>query len=221
MKQIKTRKKKMQEILKQEPTETNIYIYFFLTNNKLDNILKNLEETTITQNIPTLNQSKSKSSEEQLIEVLKYLIDTFNKEFWFLQENRALILESLINSKAAAELIHTQKYTNDNQHIEYFFNEFQKILISIFQQIIKETNNEKKLFLKRKDKKILKDQEKLYHFLKEICFCNNTSYHLIYLFDNNFSLQQIPFYSIQLDILLKNTYQLKKENQSFLNLILK
>ena len=40
MKQIKTRKKKMQEILKQEPTETNIYIYFFLTNNKLDNILK-------------------------------------------------------------------------------------------------------------------------------------------------------------------------------------
>lgn len=221
MKQIKTRKKKMQEILKQEPTETNIYIYFFLTNNKLDNILKNLEETTITQNIPTLNQSKSKSSEEQLIEVLKYLIDTFNKEFWFLQENRALILESLINSKAADELIHTKKYTNDNQHIEYFFNEFQKILISIFQQIIKETNNEKKLFLKRKDKKILKDQEKLYHFLKEICFCNNTSYHLIYLFDNNFSLQQIPFYSIQLDILLKNTYQLKKENQSFLNLILK
>lgn len=221
MKQIKTRKKKMQEILKQEPTETNIYIYFFLTNNKLDNILKNLEETTINQNIPNLNQSKSKSSEEQLIEVLKYLIDTFNKEFWFLQENRALILESLINSKAADELIHTKKYINDNQYIEYFFNEFQKILISIFQQIIKETNNEKKLFLKRKDKKILKDQEKLYHFLKEICFCNNNSYHLIYLFDNNFSLQQIPFYSIQLDILLKNTYQLKKENQSFLNLILK
>lgn len=221
MKQIKTRKKKMQDILKQEPTETNIYIYFFLINNKLDNILKNLEETTINQNIPTLNQSKSKSSEEQLIEILKYLIDTFNKEFWFLQENRALILESLINSKAADELIHTKKYINDNQYIEYFFNEFQKILISIFQQIIKETNNEKKLFLKRKDQKILKDQEKLYHFLKEICFCNNTSYHLIYLFDNNFSLQQIPFYSIQLDILLKNTYQLKKENQSFLNLILK
>ena len=211
----------MQDILKQEPTETNIYIYFFLINNKLDNILKNLEETTINQNIPTLNQSKSKSSEEQLIEILKYLIDTFNKEFWFLQENRALILESLINSKAADELIHTKKYINDNQYIEYFFNEFQKILISIFQQIIKETNNEKKLFLKRKDQKILKDQEKLYHFLKEICFCNNTSYHLIYLFDNNFSLQQIPFYSIQLDILLKNTYQLKKENQSFLNLILK
>lgn len=213
---LKKKKEKIKKILEEKYTETNIIIYFLLINHKLDNIIASLDDVIVIPEIANTIKKGYLTSEEQFVEMLKYIIDTFNNEFWFIRSNRNIILDCLINSKEAREILYSKKYLGDNQYIDYFFGLFQKMMVHSFQKIIIDSTIDMDMFLRESHLDSLRDEKKLYAVLKLICLCNCTSYQLIYLFDSNLDKRNKHFYTMQLEIILDRTYRLKNEALGFM-----
>ncbi len=214
---LKKKKEKIKKIIKNKYTETNIIIYFLLINHKLDNIIGNLDNIIVIPEIANTTKKGYLTSEEQLVVMLQYLIDTFNNEFWFIKVNRNIILDCLINSDEAKHLLYSKKYFGDNRYIDDFFAVFQRITTNILKKIINNSAVEVSDLLEDEQFKNLDDPKVLYHLLKLICLCNSTSYQLVYLFDTHYKKENQSFYTMQLEILLNRTCQLKNEALDFIN----
>ncbi len=204
------KKRKIEELLLNNYTEINITLYFLLIHHKLDKITENLDDFKVIPHSSSLEKKKFLSSEEQLLETLKYIIENFDREFWFIKLNRNIILDCLINNPQSRELIYSKKYIRDNQYLDYFFEEFQKIMISSFKKIILKSNLDLTDLFEKNEIANLDDTKKIYQLLRLICLCNCTCYNLIYLFDNQIDTISTEFCSMQLEILLTKTYKLKK-----------
>ena len=211
------REKKIKKLLLNNYTEINITIYFLLIHHKLDKILENLDDTKVISPPCSLEKKKFLSSEEQLLEIIKYIVENFEREFWFIRLNRNIVLDCLLNNSQSKELIYSKIHIRDNQYLDYFFEEFQKITISNFKKILLRSNiNTERLFQENKIKD-WDDTKQIYQLLKLICLCNCTSYNLIYLFDNQVNTISPHFCSMQLEILLTRTSKLKKSVSKIIN----
>lgn len=208
---------KLEKLILKNYTEINIIIYFLLVNHKLDNIIEKLDEQEVILEQSSVIKKGYLTSEEQLLDTLKYLIDCFDNEFWFIKTNRNIIIDCLIHSPRAKELIYSKKYIGDNQYIDYFFELFQNIMIDNFKKILLYSNIDLKELFQKNHIQNLNDEKNIYRFLKLICLCNCTSYNLIYLFDNHINTIGKDFCLMQLEILLNRTYKLQDDALSFIH----
>lgn len=208
---------KLEKIILKNYTEINIIIYFLLVNHKLDNIIEKLDEQEVILEHSSVIKKGYLTSEEQLLDTLKYLIDCFDNEFWFIKTNRNIIIDCLINSPKAKELIYSKKYIGDNQYLDYFFELFQNIMIDNFKKILLYSNIDLKELFQKNHIQNLNDEKNIYRFLKLICLCNCTSYNLIYLFDNHINTTGKDFCLMQLEILLDRTYKLQDDALRFIH----
>lgn len=216
-KRIRKKKEKLEKLILNNYTEINIIIYFLLVNHKLDNIIEKLDEEEVVLEQACVIKKGFLTSEEQLLDTLKYLIDCFDNEFWFIKTNRNIIIDCLVNSPKAQELIYSKRYIGDNQYLDYFFELFQNIMVDNFKKILLySTIDLKEVFLKNNIKD-LDDIKNIYKLLKLTCLCNCTSYNLIYLFDNHINTSGKNFCLMQLEILLNRTYKLKDDALNFIH----
>lgn len=215
-KEFVQKKKKLEKLILNNYTEINIIIYFLLINHKLDNIIEKLDDKEVTLNQISVVKKGYLTSEEQLLDTLKYIIDCFDNEFWFIKTNRNIIIDCLINSPRAKELIYSKKYIGDNQYIDYFFELFQNIMIDNFKKILLYSTIDLQEIFKKNKIKNLNDVKNVYRLLKLICLCNCTSYNLIYLFDNHINTTGKDFCLIQLEILFDRTYKLQEDALNFI-----
>ena len=216
-KEIIQKKKKLEKLILNNYTEINIIIYFLLVNHKLDDIIDKLDEKEVILEQSSVVKKGYLTSEEQLLDTLKYIIDCFDNEFWFIKTNRNIIIDCLIHSSKAQELIYSKRYIGDNQYLDYFFELFQNIMVDNFKKILLySTIDLKEVFLKNNIKD-LDDIKNIYKLLKLTCLCNCTSYNLIYLFDNHINTSGKNFCLMQLEILLNRTYKLKDDALNFIH----
>ena len=87
-KEFVQKKKRLEKLILNNYTEINIIIYFLLINHKLDNIIEKLDDKEVTINQISVVKKGYLTSEEQLLDTLKYIIDCFDNEFWFIKTNR-------------------------------------------------------------------------------------------------------------------------------------
>mgnify|MGYP004472113617 CR=1 FL=1 len=216
-KEIGQKKKKLEKLILNNYTEINIIIYFLLVNHKLDNIIDKLDEKEVILDQACVVKKGYLTSEEQLLDTLKYLIDCFDNEFWFIKTNRNIIIDCLIQSPKAQELVYSKKYVGDNQYLDYFFELFQDIMIDNFKKILLYSTIDLKEIFKKNKIKNLDDGKNIYRLLKLICLCNCTSYNLIYLFDNHINTLGKNFCLMQLEILFDRTDKLRGDALSFIH----
>ena len=165
-KEIIQKKEKLEKLILNNYTEINIIIYFLLVNHKLDDIIDKLDEKEVILEQSSVVKKGYLTSEEQLLDTLKYIIDCFDNEFWFIKTNRNIIIDCLIHSSKAQELIYSKKYVGDNQHLDYFFGLFQEIMIDNFKKILLySTIDLQEIFEKNKIKDL--DDKKEMNFLRQ------------------------------------------------------
>ena len=216
MKSLKKRKEILKEITLSNCTEENATILFLLLSDELDFLIQGLNDRKTVIRLHNMSEKKYLTSEEQFVRTLSYLIESFDRDFWFIQNNRMIILKCLIHSDEAKEILYSKKYLGDNENISYYTLLFQKLILENFIKNIKNSNQNVKDLLDKLKIKEFNYSKELYSLFRVICLCNCNSYHLIYLFHHASNDESHDFYQMQLEIMLNRTIKLKKRAYSFL-----
>lgn len=212
------RKRKLRKIIKKDYNLNNAIILLMIDNGKLDQVIQLLNDEITTTNTTCLVKKGYLTSEEQFLEILHHIIYRFNVDFWFLKKYGNYIMESILCSEEAIPLLLTKKYLGDNQYIPYYQIKFKEICIINFYKILKFIDCTEIIYTFLKDYKIdiqnfkldeIQDVTKLYDALRLICLCNCNTYGLLYLFDPYMNEKTKPMYQIQVEELIKKTYEIK------------
>lgn len=222
------RNKRLKKIITQNYSENGSLIYFLIVTNSLNEVIQHLDNIRTFPNSTSLIKKGYLTSEEQFIDVLKYIISRFNIDFWFLRKNGNTIIKYILTCEETLPLLFSKKYVGDSKFCSYYTLEYKKSCIMNFYKILKsieKTNiivsflEENKIDLKNFDTNSNKDVDSLYQALRLLCLCNCNSFGLLYLFDGNINERNKNMYCIQLEMLIEKSFQLKDIANQFLEAI--
>lgn len=221
---LEKRKEKLKQILNKEQNEYCTLMYFLITNNKLDSVIKQMDDINIIPNTTCLVKKGYLTTEEHFIEVLYHVINCINTDFWTVRKKDTIIEYMLIHPKSS-KLLLSKKYIGNNDFIPYYQFNIKKICIYGFCDILKfvyKTDTIVNFFknhnvdicnfnLKRK-----KDVENIYNILILICMCNYASFGLYYIFNFNVDSRMKDMCTIQLEMLIEKTEKIQDKARDFL-----
>lgn len=228
MKDLKQRKRNILRIVEKSYSDTNSILYLLIKNNRLDNVIKNINDEIAIPNVTSIVKKGYLTSEEQFVEVACHVIHRINIELCFLTD-RNIILNFILNYKESLPMLMTKRYVGDNRNIPFFTFHIKRACVSNFYNILKfiKRNEIINNFLLTNKIKLEKcsidsktDVEKLFNILKIICLCNTNSFHLFYLFDDRIDERSRDMYEIQLEILIEKTIKDQEIVKKFIERII-
>lgn len=190
---------KRNELIKlaQENTDdVNMIIYVFAINKKFDSLLKKLDDKIVKTNVNSIVKKGYLTSVEHFYQVLYHFINYISTKFWFVSNHKNYIVEKIINTNEAKEVLFHKEYIHDNNTIPYYKYHFNRAIVSNFYRFLRTIpiSEEIYTFLKKHEINLENftlnnenDINTLFNVLRLICICNNHNFGLLYIFDYKYN----------------------------------
>lgn len=224
---LEKRKEKLKKILNKDQHEYCALMYFLISNNKLDSVIKQMDNINIIPNTTCLVKKGYLTTEEHFLEVLYHVINQINTDFWTVRKKNTII-EYMLTHPNSAKLLLSKKYIGNNDFIPYYQFNIKKVCIYGFCDILKFVYKTKTIVKFFKDNNVdiynfnltrKQDVENIYNILVLICMCNYSSYGLYYIFNFNVNPKMRDMCTVQLEMLIEKTEKIKDKARDFLNIL--
>lgn len=188
MTNLEKRKQDLQETaLNMEYCSNGGIIYQIIKDGSLDKVISKLDNERVDLESTSIVKKGYYTADEQFIDLMNNFIHVFNRDFAIMGSGVKFLIEELLKNETP-EFLLSKSYWGDNDNIAYFRSQIYQFVIYGFYNNINTLYDRYEYFFKKhgikKNMNFQKQKvvEKLYQFLKDLCWCNYDTYGVYFLF---------------------------------------